>query len=43
MEMRDAVAHFFRNCAGARLASSTASESIEMLSFFLDQPQEREM
>jgi cytochrome P450 len=38
MEMRYAVAHFFRNCAGARLASSTTSESMEMPNFFLISP-----
>lgn len=38
MEMRYAVAHFFRNCAGARLARSTTSKEHGNVEFLLDQP-----
>ena len=38
MEMRYAVAHFFRECAGARLAASATEESMSMEHYFLIVP-----
>jgi cytochrome P450 len=38
MEMRYAVAFFFRECRGARLGSKTTKESMEFENFFLIAP-----